>query len=94
MSVALKGFSVACPKCGAKKRINVPESLFYQKKFGTVKIKVPQGAVCKDHNFIVFISTKGQIVGYDVIDTSVSSNKDANLSKDISKLSLDELIDS
>ena len=94
MSVALKGFSVACPKCGAEKRINVPESLFYQKKFGTVKIKVPQGAVCKDHNFIVFISTKGQIVGYDVIDTSVSSNKDVNLSKDISKLSLDELIDS
>jgi hypothetical protein len=94
MSVALKGFNIACPKCGAEKRINVPESLFYQKKFGTVKIKVPQGAVCKDHNFIVFISTKGQIVGYDVIDTSVSSNQDANLSKDISKLSLDELIDS
>ncbi|NVM44269.1 MAG: hypothetical protein HWN79_05080 [Candidatus Lokiarchaeota archaeon] len=93
MSVALKGFIVACPKCGAEKQINVPESLFYQKKFGTVKIKVPQGAVCKDHNFIVFISTKGKIVGYDVIDTSVSSNGDVNLSEEIINLTLDQLIE-
>ena len=93
MSSNLKGFRVACPKCGTEKQINVPESLFYQKKFGTVKIKVPQGAVCKDHNFIVFISTKGQIVGYDVIDTSVSSDQDANTSKEIIDLTLDELID-
>ncbi|MHA2290405.1 MAG: hypothetical protein ACXABG_16585 [Promethearchaeota archaeon] len=93
MSAVLKGFIVACPKCGSEKQINVPESLFYQKKFGTVKIKVPQGAVCKDHNFIVFISTKGQIVGYDVIDSSVSSGQDANVSKDIMNLTLDELID-
>jgi len=93
MSSSLKGFKVACPKCGTEKQINVPESLFYQKKFGTVKIKIPQGAVCKDHNFIVFISTKGQIVGYDVIDTSISSSQDGNLSKEITDLTLDELID-
>jgi hypothetical protein len=92
MSSSLKGFVVACPRCGTEKQINVPESLFYQKKFGTVKIKIPQGAVCKDHNFIVFISTKGQIVGYDVIDTSISSGQDENLSKEITDLSLDELI--
>jgi hypothetical protein len=93
MSSDLKGFKVACPKCGDEKQINVPASLFYQKKFGTVKIKVPQGVVCPDHEFIVFISTKGLIVGYDIIDTSVSSDQDGNLSKEISKLSLDELID-
>ncbi|MBY9011070.1 MAG: hypothetical protein KGD70_01715 [Candidatus Lokiarchaeota archaeon] len=93
MSSSLRGFSVACPRCGAEKQINVPESLFFDKKFGTVKIKVPPGAVCKDHNFIVFISTKGQIVGYDVIDTSVSSYQDGNLSKEIINLTLDELID-
>ncbi|NVM19623.1 MAG: hypothetical protein HWN80_18110 [Candidatus Lokiarchaeota archaeon] len=93
MSSNLKGFRVACPKCGTEKQINVPESLFYQKKFGTVKIKIPQGAVCKDHHFIVFISTKGQIVGYDVIDTSVSSDQGANVSKEIIDLTLDELID-
>jgi hypothetical protein len=93
MSSSLKGFLISCPKCGTEKQINVPESLFFDKKFGTVKIKVPQGAVCKDHNFIVFISTKGQIVGYDVIDTSVSSDQGGNLSKEIINLSLDELID-
>lgn len=93
MSSNLKGFNVACPKCGEEKQINVPESLFYQKKFGTIKIKVPQGAVCKNHNFIVFISTKGQIVGYDVIDTSISSDQHGNLSKEIIDLTLDELID-
>lgn len=92
MSSNLKGFSVACPKCGTEKQINVPESLFYNKKFGTVKIKVPQGAVCKEHNFIVFISTKGNIVGYDVIDTSVSSDQSGGLSKEIIDLTLDELI--
>ncbi|MHA1473137.1 MAG: hypothetical protein ACTSQW_08585 [Promethearchaeota archaeon] len=47
-SSRLKQFNVACPKCGSKKEISVPESLFVQKKFGTVKIKIPQGAVCKD----------------------------------------------
>jgi len=93
MSSSLKGFRVACPKCGAEKQINVPESLFYQKKFGTVKIKIPQGAVCTDHNFIVFISTKGQIIGYDVIDASISSDQDRNLSKEIINLTLDKLID-
>ena len=93
MSSNLKSFNVACPKCGVEKQINVPESLFYQKKFGTVKIKVPQGVVCTDHNFIVFLSTKGQIVGYDVIDASASSDQDGDLSREITNLTLDELID-
>jgi hypothetical protein len=92
MSNTLKGFHVACPRCGEEKQINVPESLFYNKKFGTVKIKVPQGAVCKEHNFIVFISTKGDIVGYDVIDTSVSSDQGEQITKEIGDLTLDELI--
>jgi len=56
-STRLKQFDISCPKCGIEKEISVPTSLFLEKKFGTVKIKVPQGAVCADHNFIVFIST-------------------------------------
>ena len=92
MSSSLKGFVVACPRCGTEKLMNFGSVFYYPKKFGTVKIKIPQGAVCKDHNFIVFISTKGQIVGYDVIDTSISSGQDGNLSKEITDLSLDELI--
>jgi len=89
----LKQFNVSCPKCGIGKEISVPSSLFLQKKFGTVKIKVPQGAVCNDHNFIVFISTKGQIIGYDIIDASVSLDQKEKLPGDLIDLTLDELID-
>ena len=91
--VRLKQFDVSCPKCGIGKEISVPDSLFLQKKFGTVKIKVPQGVVCKDHNFIVFISTKGQIIGYDIIDASVSLDQKEKLPEDLIDLTLDELID-
>ena len=92
-SARLKQFDVTCPKCGSGKEISVPHSLFLQKKFGTVKIKVPQGAVCKDHNFIVFISTKGQIIGYDIIDASVSLDQKEKLPGDLMDLTLDEIID-
>jgi hypothetical protein len=93
MSSSLKKFEVSCPRCGVKRIISVPESLFFNKKFGTVKIKVPQGAVCKEHNFIVFISTKGNIVGYDIIDASVSLDQKDKLPIDLISLTLDELID-
>ena len=92
-SASLKQFDVTCPKCGNGRIISVPGSLFIQKKFGTVKIKVPQGAVCNDHNFIVFISTKGQIIGYDIIDASVSLDKKEKLPENLSDLTLDEVID-
>ncbi len=92
-SASLKQFDVTCPKCGSGRIISVPESLFVQKKFGTVKIKVPQGAVCKDHNFIVFISTKCQIIGYDIIDASVSLDQKEKLPENLSDLTLDEVID-
>ncbi|GAJ01552.1 unnamed protein product, partial [marine sediment metagenome] len=92
MSSISKKFEVRCPRCGVVKEISVPESLFLDKKFGTIKIKVPQGAVCKEHNFIVFISTKGNIIGYDVIDASVSLDQKEELPIDLISLTLDELI--
>ena len=92
-SASLKQFDVTCPKCGIGKIISVPDSLFVQKKFGTIKIKVPQGAVCKDHNFIIFISTKGQIIGYDIIDASVSLDQKEKLPENLSNMTLDEVID-
>jgi len=93
MSSRSKKFEVSCPRCGVGKEISVPESLFFDKKFGTIKIKVPQGAVCKEHNFIVFISTKGNIIGYDIIDASVSLDQKEELPIDLISLTLDELID-
>ena len=93
MSSKLKRFMVSCPRCGVGREISVPESLFFDKKFGTVKIKIPQGAVCKEHNFIVFISTKGNIIGYDIIDASVSLDQKDKLPIDLISLTLEELID-
>ena len=93
MSSNLKRFDVSCPRCGVGKEISIPESLFFDKKFGTVKIKVPKGVVCKEHDFIVFISTKGNVIGYDIIDASVSLDQKDKLPIDLISLTLDELID-
>jgi len=68
MSANHKELEVTCPICGVTKAIRIPESIFSQKKFGTIKIQVPQMAVCPDHQFIVFVDTKGIVRGYEKID--------------------------
>ncbi|MFX0043805.1 MAG: hypothetical protein ACFE8L_12910 [Candidatus Hodarchaeota archaeon] len=68
MLESFKEIEVVCPTCGETKSINIPESLFSQKKFGTIKIQVPVNAVCPKHQFIVFIDTKGTVRGYEKID--------------------------
>ncbi|MGV9204876.1 MAG: hypothetical protein ACOC44_12760 [Promethearchaeia archaeon] len=62
-----KELEVTCPTCEKVESINVPSSIFKQKKFGTIKIQVPPGAVCK-HQFICFVDPKGIIRGYEKID--------------------------
>ncbi|KKK43726.1 hypothetical protein LCGC14_0793880 [marine sediment metagenome] len=73
MSESFKSLEVVCPTCGLTKNINVPAAIFAQKKFGTIKIQIPINAVCPDHQFIVFVDTKGIIRGYDKIDLQVTS---------------------
>ncbi len=68
MSNTFKVLEVKCPTCGIVKNINIPEAIFSQKKFGTIKIQVPINAVCPKHQFIVFVDTKGIIRGYEKID--------------------------
>jgi hypothetical protein len=63
----------ACPKCGLEKKVPVPLSLFTQKKFGHVKIQVPKGAVCQDHDFIAFLDLEERIIGYESVDISLSN---------------------
>ncbi len=87
MEAQLLNFEVSCPKCGKGKEIRIPNSLFTDKQFGTVKVKVPQGAVCEAHNFIVFITTKGKIVGYDLIDASISMEIPQTSSKQVTNIS-------
>lgn len=60
--------SLTCPICKKKNTINVPEKVFEQKQFGSIKIQVPPGAVCPDHQFIVFLDPKGLVRGYERID--------------------------
>jgi len=68
MAETFKTLEVICPICGVMKNINIPEVIFSQKKFGSVKIQVPINAVCPEHQFIVFVDTKGKIRGYEKID--------------------------
>ncbi|MFW9878823.1 MAG: hypothetical protein ACFFG0_37565, partial [Candidatus Thorarchaeota archaeon] len=55
------------------KNIKIPEAIFSQKKFGTIKIQIPVNAVCSEHQFIVFVDTKGIIRGYEKIDILMST---------------------
>lgn len=73
MLETFKVLEISCPTCGEIKNINVPESIFSQKKFGTIKIQVPLKVVCPEHQFIVFVDTKGIIRGYEKIDIHISS---------------------
>lgn len=68
-----KVLEITCPTCGEMKNINVPESIFSHKKFGTIKIQVPLKAVCPEHQFIVFVDTKGKVRGYEKIDIQIAS---------------------
>lgn len=72
MSETFKVLEVSCPVCGETKNINIPEAIFSQKKFGTVKIQVPVNAVCPEHQFIVFVDTKGVVRGYEKIDIQMA----------------------
>ena len=72
MTELFRVLEIVCPTCGNIKNVNVPEFLFSQKKFGTVKIQIPINAVCSEHQFIVFVDTKGVIRGYEPIDVYMS----------------------
>lgn len=63
-----RDISLTCPICQKKNTIAIPEKVLTQKKFGSIKIQIPPGAVCPDHQFIVFLDPKGLVRGYEKID--------------------------
>ncbi len=63
----------SCPRCGIEKGVPVPLSIFSAKQFGHIKIQVPIGAVCQDHEFIAFLDVEERIIGYETVDISISS---------------------
>lgn len=71
-----KLIKVVCPVCGITKDLNIPENVFTQKKFGSIKIQIPQMAVCPEHQFIVFVDNKGKIRGYERIDLQMETSSE------------------
>jgi hypothetical protein len=94
MEGAKRKIELICPVCQAKNIIEIPEKIFAQKQFGSIKIQVPPGAVCPDHQFIVFLDTKGLVRGYEKIDILMGAPVEKAEKKEISegKLTLNQLI--
>lgn len=59
---------VKCPICGMEKNINVPSYVFESKQFGALKIQIPKGSVCEDHQFLIYVDKKGNIRSYETSD--------------------------
>jgi len=98
VQVQYKAIDVACPQCGEGKVVRVPETLFSQKKYGHIKVQVPQGAVCQDHVFVVFLDVQGRILGYEKIDLSISSSaegkpKEESYEEDLDQIKIQRFID-
>jgi len=90
MGEAFREIQVTCPDCSIEKNIMVPEKLFIQKKFGIIKIQIPQGGVCREHQFITFIDAKGVIRGYDRIDLLMKTTVEE---EEVKRFSLKHFID-
>ncbi|MFW9826859.1 MAG: hypothetical protein ACFFEY_04475 [Candidatus Thorarchaeota archaeon] len=92
MTELFRVLEIICPTCGNIKNINVPESIFSQKKFGTIKIQIPVNAVCSEHQFIVFVDTRGVIRGYEPIDVFMSILSPEHEREALRKINLRNLI--
>ncbi|UCC18496.1 MAG: hypothetical protein JSV62_10315 [Promethearchaeota archaeon] len=92
MTELFKLIEVKCPNCGKLKNINIPEAVFSQKKFGTIKIQIPINAVCSEHQFIAFVDTKGIIRGYERIDIQMTALSPEAEREALGRLNLRNLI--
>ncbi|MBN1802605.1 MAG: hypothetical protein JW891_13920 [Candidatus Lokiarchaeota archaeon] len=63
---------VTCPFCKAIGKIKIPVAIFKHKKWGTIKVQVPAGAICKDHHFIVLLDSQGIVRGHEKIEYLMS----------------------
>lgn len=73
MGETYREIQVTCPICSTVKNVEIPEKLFLQNRFKIIKVQIPRGGVCREHNFIVFVDDKGIIRGYDQIDLLLKS---------------------
>jgi hypothetical protein len=93
MENKVRDVSLTCPICKKKNTITVPEKVLAQKKFGSIKIQIPPGAVCPDHQFIVFLDPKGLVRGYEKIDVFMGdSQTDPKENGEEAKISVNNLV--
>ncbi|MFX0147850.1 MAG: hypothetical protein ACFE8E_08865 [Candidatus Hodarchaeota archaeon] len=90
MGETFREIQVTCPDCSIVKNVMIPEKLFIQKKFGIIKIQIPQGGVCREHQFVTFIDVKGVIRGYDRIDLLMKTTIE---DQEVKRFSLKHFID-
>lgn len=93
MEQSYRFINIECPSCGVSKNLKVPESIFSKKKFGIIKIQVPQGAVCNDHIFMVLVDIKGKVLGYETFNVSISKAKEEVQNEPTLGPSLKNLVD-
>ncbi len=63
---------IKCPVCNKEGMVEIPKEILGKKKFGTLKIQIPTGTICEDL-FILFLTTKGKVMGYEKIDPQLIS---------------------
>jgi hypothetical protein len=80
-----KRVELACPKCGSEKIVKLPLDLFNGGGFGIIKIQVPVGGVCEDHNFMVLLNKEGAILGYETFDMMASKPSESGADKETPK---------
>lgn len=92
MASNTKSIEVKCPICQVVNKINVPIAVLSQKKFGSIKIQIPIGAVCPDHQFIVFVDQNGIVRGYEKIDLQMQIRSEDSANKKAGIFTLQDLI--
>ena len=65
-----KVIEIQCPICKKNQTIKVPNSVFEEKKTGTIKIQIHEG-ICCEHSFLSFFGPDGKNRGYETFDTTI-----------------------
>lgn len=91
MASNVRSIELKCPVCESTNSINIPEVVLSQKKFGTIKVQIPPGAVC-EHQFIVFVDNKGIVRSYEKIDIQMQLPSEETAKEKAGVLTLRKLI--
>jgi hypothetical protein len=86
-----KKIEMTCPVCKVSKELSIPASVFSQKKFGSVKVNIPKGAICSEHNFVAYLNPQGKLIGLEKIDLEMRNKKEES-SEDLSTITLKSLM--